>query len=89
MDAEHRVITIDRHEWVLKTPAHYTEVEKAVAAAENRRAALAAKGTHTGDVHITGDGDEVIVSFEAERPKNPKRGRDLPTYEAEAPDAEV
>ncbi|WP_155054551.1 hypothetical protein [Streptomyces blattellae] len=68
MDAEHRVITIDRVEWVLKSPAHYTEVEKAVAVAENRRAAAAARGTRTGDVFISAADDEVIVSFETERP---------------------
>ncbi|MFF9310134.1 hypothetical protein ACF1BS_04405 [Streptomyces sp. NPDC014748] len=73
MDAEKRVITIDRHEWTLKMPAHHTEVEKAVAAAEHDRARLASSGVHTGDVHVHGDGDELVVSFEAERPKNPKR----------------
>lgn len=73
MDAEKRVITVDRHEWVLKQPAHHTEVEKAVAVAEHDRARLASRGVHTGDVHIHGDDDELVVSFEAERPKNPKR----------------
>lgn len=73
MDADHRVITIDRHEWVLKSPAHHTEVEKAVAVAENVRASLASKGVRTGDVHIGGDDQELVISFEGERPKNPKR----------------
>lgn len=73
MDADHRVITYDRHEWVLKTPAHHTEVEKAVAVAERVRGDVASKGVRTGDVHIAGDDQELIVSFEAERPKNPKR----------------
>jgi hypothetical protein len=73
MDAEHRVTTLDRHEWVLKSPAHHTEVSKAVAVAEQERATQAARSKRTGDVHITASDDEVIVSFEAERPKNPKR----------------
>lgn len=67
MDADHRVITYDRHEWVLKTPAHHTEVEKAVAVAERVRGDVASKGVRTGDVHIGGDDQELIVSFEAER----------------------
>ncbi|MCQ9178569.1 hypothetical protein KMT30_05900 [Streptomyces sp. IBSBF 2953] len=73
MDADHRVTTIDRHEWVLKSPAHHTEVEKAVAVAERTRGQLASKGVRTGDIHIAGDDQELTVSFEAERPKNPKR----------------
>lgn len=73
MDAEKRVRTVDHHEWTLKQPAHHTEIEKAVAVAEHERAALAAKGVHTGDVHISGDGEQLLISFEAERPKNPKR----------------
>ena len=44
MDADKRVITVDRHEWTLKSPAHHTEVEKAVAVAEHDRARLAARG---------------------------------------------
>lgn len=83
MDAETRVITIDRHEWVLKSPAHHTEVEKAVAVAEHERSALAARQVRTGDVHLTASDDEVIVSFEAERPKNPKRGHGAAPTEAE------
>lgn len=74
MDASKRTVTIDRHEWTLKSPAHHTEVKKAVAIAEHERAALASKGVHTGDVHVHGDDTELVISFEAERPKNPKRG---------------
>jgi hypothetical protein len=73
MDADKRVITIDRHEWTLKQPAHHTEVAKAVAVAEHDRAALASKGVRVGDVHVHGDDTELVVSFEAERPKNPMR----------------
>lgn len=75
MDAEKRTVTIDRHEWTLKSPAHHTEVEKAVAVANQERAQLAAHGKRTGDVHISANDDEVIVSFEAERPKNGVRQR--------------
>ncbi|MFF0597870.1 hypothetical protein [Streptomyces antibioticus] len=74
MDAEKRVITIDRHEWVLKQPAHHTEVEKAVRVADLERGTLASKGVRAGDVHVHGDDTELVISFEAERPKNPKRG---------------
>ncbi|WP_426568131.1 hypothetical protein [Streptomyces canus] len=88
MDADHRVITIDRHEWVLKSPAHHTEVSQAVAVAEQERARQASRGKRTGDVHITPGDDEVIVSFEAERPKTAKRsGVAFPVDEAEAADA--
>lgn len=73
MDAEKRVVTVDRHEWTLKAPAHHTDVAQTVAAAENDRARLAARGVRTGDVHVHGDDTALVVSFEAERPKNPKR----------------
>lgn len=75
MHANKRVVTVDRHEWTLSSPAHHTEVEKAVAAANQERATLAARGTRTGDVHVSANDDEVIVSFEAERPKVAKRGQ--------------
>lgn len=73
MNAEKRIRTVDHHEWSLPQPAHHTEVEKAVAAAEHDRAALATRGARTGDVHVHGGDSQLIVSFEAERPKNPKR----------------
>lgn len=73
MDATKRIILVERHEWTLKQPAHHTEVEKAVAVAEHDRGRLASRGVHTGDVHIHGGDAELVISFEAERPKNPKR----------------
>lgn len=73
MDAEKRIRTVDHHEWTLKQPAHHSEVEKAVAVAERDRAALASHGARTGDVHIHGGDAELVIFFEAERPKNPKR----------------
>ncbi|MFJ6730039.1 hypothetical protein ACIQPQ_34585 [Streptomyces sp. NPDC091281] len=74
MEAEHRLVTIDRYEWVLKSPAHHTEVEKTVAVAKTERAQRASRGGRAGDIHIMASDDEVVVSFEIERPKNPKRG---------------
>ncbi|MET7477973.1 hypothetical protein ABZT17_26900 [Streptomyces sp. NPDC005648] len=73
MDADKRIRTVDHHEWTLKAPAHHTEVEKTVAVAEHDRARLAAQGVRTGDVHIHGDDTGLVISFEAERLKNPKR----------------
>ena len=87
MDAEKRVITFDRHEWTLKSPAHHTEVGKAVAVAEHDRAALAAKGIRTGDVEISASDDTVIIAFEAERPKVAKRGHGFAAEHSEAADA--
>ncbi|MET9122966.1 hypothetical protein [Streptomyces sp. NPDC004528] len=77
MEAQKQIVTTDRHQWSLKSPAHHTEVERAVAVANQERAAAASKGVRTGDVHIWSHDDEVIVSFDAERPENPKRSRDL------------
>jgi hypothetical protein len=73
MDATKRIILVERHEWTLKQPAHHTEVEKAVAVAEQDRARLATRGVQTEDVHVHGGDDELVISFQAERPKNPKR----------------
>lgn len=84
MDASKRVITIDRHEWPLKSPAHHTEVKKAVSVAERERAALAAKGTRTGDVEVSASDDLVVISFEAERPKVSMRTRGIDTAATEA-----
>lgn len=73
MEAQKQIVTTDRHQWSLASPAHYTEVDKAVAVANHERAELAAKGVPTGDVHVWSHDSKVIVSFEAERPANPKR----------------
>lgn len=87
MDADHRVITFDRHEWLLKSPAHHTEVDKAMTAANTERAQLSSGGVRTSDVEISAHDDLVVVSFEAERPKNPERGAAFPMDEAESADA--
>ena len=86
MDAEKRVINYDRHEWTLKTPAHHTEVEKAVAVAEHDRAQLASQGIRTSDILVHGDDTQLVISFEAERPRNPKR---QPGYRGGADDVAV
>jgi hypothetical protein len=87
MEAEKRVVTVDRHEWTLKAPAHHTEVTKAVEVAEHERARLASRGVRTGDVHVHGDDTALVVSFEAERPRNPKRAaRGVLVDDAEAAD---
>ena len=71
MDAQKQVITIDRHVWTLSSPAHHTEVDKALAVANLERNELAARGTWAGDVFLSGDDQHVIVSFDARRPKSP------------------
>ncbi|MGW1498962.1 hypothetical protein ACWCQW_10390 [Streptomyces mirabilis] len=83
MEAQKQIVTTDRHQWSLASPAHYTEVDKAVAVANHERAELAAKGVPTGDVHVWSHDSKVIVSFEAERPKVAKRGHDVPDSDAE------
>lgn len=78
MHASKRIVTYDRHEWVLKSPAHHTELEKAVQSADAERVRMR-RDHQVGDIHITAAGDEVIVSFEAERRKAAHRGRSLAT----------
>ncbi|MFJ2477082.1 hypothetical protein ACIOWI_29605 [Streptomyces sp. NPDC087659] len=68
MHASKRVVTVDRHEWTLPCPAHHTEVDKAMATANQERNALASRGTRTGDVYVAGGDDLVVISFEVERP---------------------
>ncbi|MFE6362938.1 hypothetical protein ACFVP3_23430 [Streptomyces sp. NPDC057806] len=85
MHASRRMVTIDRHEWVLKSPAHHTELDQAVRAADAERVRIRDRDHQVGDIQIRAAADEVIVSFEAERPKNPKRsGVAFSTGEAEA-----
>ena len=73
MEASKSVDSYDRHKWTLKSPAHHTEIAKAVAVAEQERATLDSRGYLTGDVEVSAHDDQVIVSFEAQRPKNVKR----------------
>ncbi|MGW6292454.1 hypothetical protein [Streptomyces sp. NPDC055058] len=86
MEAEERRVTIDRYEWALQSPAHHTELAKVVAVAEKKRAELAARRVATGDVHVTAADNELVVSFEAARPKVATRST-RPAHEAEATDA--
>ncbi|MEU9208507.1 hypothetical protein AB0D27_11270 [Streptomyces sp. NPDC048415] len=78
MEAQKQIVTTDRHQWSLASPAHHTDVDKAMALADQERATLASKGVRTGDVHVWSLDNQVVISFEAERPKNPKRSADLP-----------
>ncbi|MFJ6841396.1 hypothetical protein ACIQRE_01865 [Streptomyces griseoluteus] len=68
MHASKRVVTIERHEWALESPAHHTDVDKALAVANQERSAIAASGAHTGDVHVWGRDEGLVVSFETQRP---------------------
>lgn len=85
MEAQKQIITIDRHEWSLPSPIHHTEVDKALAVANQERATLAAQGVRTGDVHVWSHDSKVVVSFEAERPANPKRS--IAAVVSDAPEA--
>lgn len=64
MEASKRVIRTERVEYFLKTPAHHTEVEKAVAVAARDLESRGAR--HRTDIWIHGDGDEIIVRFEVD-----------------------
>jgi hypothetical protein len=71
MEAQKQIVAIDRHVWTLKSPAHYTEIDKAVGVANQERNQLAASGTWAGDVFLSGDDQHVIVSFDARHPETP------------------
>ncbi|MFI5973568.1 hypothetical protein [Streptomyces sp. NPDC051452] len=86
MGAEHHVITIDRHVWQMKGPAHHTEVDKAMAVANQQRSQLAAGGMWTGDVYVSADDEHVIVTFDARRAEADARTSAAPT-DTEATDA--
>ncbi|MEU8907009.1 hypothetical protein [Streptomyces mirabilis] len=87
MEAQKQIITIDRHEWSLTSPTHHTEVDKAMAVANQERATLASQGVRTGDVHVWSHDGKVVVSFEAEQPANPKRTLAAAPDAAKASDA--
>ncbi|MFF8406949.1 hypothetical protein ACF06P_35650 [Streptomyces sp. NPDC015684] len=86
MDADHRVITIDRHVWTMKSPAHHTEVDKAMAVANQERHRLRSAGAYTGDVFVSADDEHVIVSFDVRRPEADELPTTAPT-DTEATDA--
>lgn len=73
MDAQKQVITLERHVWTMKSPAHHTEVEKAVAVANQERQRHAARGRTVGDVYLSVDDEHIVVSFDAKRPDNATR----------------
>jgi hypothetical protein len=87
MDAEKHIITIDRHVWTLKGPAHHTEVDKAMSVASQERNQLAAGGVWVGDVYVSADDEHVIVTFDARRPDRTARAKDVTAKETEAADA--
>lgn len=64
MQASRRLVRINRHEWALKSPAHHTEIAKAVAVAVHESEAL----ERGSDVQISARDEEVVVWFEAEQP---------------------
>jgi hypothetical protein len=81
MDAQKQVITIERHVWTLRGPAHHTEVEKAIAVATHERQERAARGRTVGDVYLSVDDDHIVISFDAKRPANNTRSAALDTHE--------
>ncbi|MGW1961763.1 hypothetical protein ACWCPD_15975 [Streptomyces sp. NPDC001935] len=87
MEADHHVIEIDRHVWTLKAPAHHTEVDKAMAVANQERSLLAAGGAWAGDVFLSGDDQHVVVSFDAQRPDKNETSKDTAAAATEATDA--
>jgi hypothetical protein len=65
---EKRCIESIRHEYTLKSPAHWSEVEKAIGSASAEREAGRRAGFGTGDITITSENDElIIVSWVQER----------------------
>lgn len=60
MHADERTRTITRHEWVLPTPAHHTEVTKALAVAIGRREAEPGFPT---DIEFTHGDDEIVLGY--------------------------
>lgn len=60
MQADERTRTTTRHEWVLATPAHHTEVAKALAVAERKRADQPGPAT---DIEFTHGDDEIVIGY--------------------------
>lgn len=73
MHASKRTVKIVRHEWTLPSPAHHTEVAKAVDAALREHQAVKHP---TSDVMVRAEDDLVVIGFEAEQPKVATRGGD-------------
>lgn len=59
MLATRRKVIIERHEWTLKSPAHHTEIQKAIEVAAHD--SEVAGGT---DVRVSATDDEVVVWYE-------------------------
>lgn len=73
MDANQRTIRLTRHEWTLPSPAHHTEVGKAVIAAEHQQERLRKRGQHPTDIVIGSEDELVVIGFEVAEPINPTR----------------
>lgn len=60
MDAEARTRAVVYREWVLASPAHHTEVDKACAVAQARRAEESGRTT---DVEVAADDDRIVIGY--------------------------
>jgi hypothetical protein len=74
VDANKRTLRITRHEWTLPSPAHHTEVGKAVIAAEHEQEALRKRGLHPTDIVISSEDELVVIGFEVAQPEIAQRG---------------
>lgn len=74
MDAKERTVTLVRHEWMLPSPTHHTEVSKAVAVAQHKQEELRTRRQTPGDIYIRAEDALVVIGFEAERPSQAVRG---------------
>lgn len=61
MQATKRTIESLRHEWLMSSPVHWSEVEKAVAVARQERQAAFEKGHQASDVFISSENDETVI----------------------------
>lgn len=62
--------TMVHHEWVMTAPVHYSDVWKAYNAADRVRSSLMADSNpprHTGEIHIFGRDEDLVVSFTEEQ----------------------
>lgn len=74
MQADKRMVRIVRHEYTLHSPAHHTEVVKALVAAERDREEATRQHQKPSDIHVRSEDDLVVIGFEAELPAAAVRG---------------
>lgn len=60
MQADERTRTVTHHEWVLPSPAHHSEVAKALAVANQKRQAEPGYPT---DIEFTHGDDEIVIGY--------------------------